>query len=300
MAAFDPEFWAPTSDLVSTLCFLGAFGYTLAVGLVVHVQRGRLLAARNALREGEARYRLITENAADLIAMVDQHGRWLYASPSHERILDPSELVAGADAFRRVLPDDSDQARLAVARAAATGKDQELSLRLVDRDGRARQLSMRVHPLAAESGALARLLLVSQDETYRRESEERLLLASHAMEGMTEAMMIVSADGIVQTVNRAFSEITGYSREEVTGKPVSALRSGLQPPDFYEEMHATAEREGHWSGVYWNKRKSGAVYKEWRSVRAVRDPAGKTTHYVIVFYETVGSGQRAASPQIQP
>lgn len=300
VAAFGLQYWAPTSDLVSTLCFFGALGYTLAVGLVVHVQRGRLLAARNELRAGEARYRLITENAADLIAMVDHHGRWLYTSPSYEHILDHADLAAGADAFRRVLPDDTDQARLAVVRAAGSGKDQELSLRLVDRDGRVRRLSMRVHPLAAESRAPARLLLVSQDETYRRESEEQLLLASHAIDGMTEAMMIVSADGLVQTVNRAFSDITGYSREEVVGKPVSVLRSGLQPADFYEEMHATAEREGHWSGVYWNKRKSGAVYKEWRSVRAVRDPAGKTTHYVIVFYETEGSGYRTASPQIRP
>ena len=285
VAGFGLRYWAPTSELVSTLCFFGALGYTLAVGLVVHVQRERLLAARDDLRAGEARYRLITENAADLIAMVDHSARWLYTSPSYERILEDADLAVGADAFRRVHPEDMDQARAAVVRAAGTGQDQELALRLLDRDGRVRRLRMRVHPLLAESGALTRLLLVSQDETHRRESEERLLLASHAMESMTEAMMIVSADGVVQTVNRAFSEITGYSREEVVGKPVSALRSGLQPPEFYEEMHAAVEREGRWSGIKWNKRKNGVVYKEWRSIRAVRDGAGKTTHYVTVFYE---------------
>jgi len=45
------------------------------------------------------------------------------------------------------------------------------------------------------------------------------------------------------------------------------------------------EREGYWSGTTWSKRKNGSVYREWRSVRLVRDADGKPTHYVIVFYE---------------
>jgi PAS domain S-box-containing protein len=284
VAGFGLDYWASTSELVSTLCFFGALAYTLAVGFAVHVQRERLLAARADLREGEARYRLITENAADLIAMVDASGRWLYTSPSHERILEAADLAIGADAFRRVHPDDADKARSAVVRAAGTGKDQELGLRLHDREGRVRQLRMRVHPLAAESGA-ARLLLVSQDETYKRESEQRLLLVDQALEGMNEAMMIVAADGRVQTVNRAFTQITGHAREEVVGRAAADLRSDLQPAEFYDEVRAALERDGHWTGVKWNKRKNGAVYKEWRSVRAIRDASGKITHYVTVFSE---------------
>ncbi|OGA59931.1 MAG: hypothetical protein A3G81_25835 [Betaproteobacteria bacterium RIFCSPLOWO2_12_FULL_65_14] len=285
VAGFGLQYWPLTSALVSTLCFFGALGYTLAVGFVVHVQRERLVSAREQLRAGEARYRLITENAADLIAMVDHSGRWLYTSPSYERLLAGADLAVGADAFRRVHPDDADQARVAVVRAAGSGKDQELGLRLFDRDGLSHQLRMRVHPLDTERGALTRLLLVSHDETYRRESEERLLLAGHALEGMSEAIMIVAADGTVQTVNSAFSKITGYARDEVVGRPVTELRSGLQPPDFYEKMRAAVARDGHWSGTKWNKRKNGAVYKEWRSIRAVRDAAGQITHYVTVFSE---------------
>ena len=288
VAAFGFGYWGATSALVSALCFFGALGYALAVGFMVHEQRERLVAAREELREGEARYRLITENAADLIGMVDTSGRWLYASPSYLRILDDADVAAGADAFRRLHPDDMDKARAAMVRAAASGKEHELEVRLLDRAGRTHDLRMRVHPLAAESGAINRLLLVSQDETHRRQSEERLLIAGQAMEGLSEAIMIIAADGKVQTVNRAFTDITGYSREEVVGKPVEGLRSGLQPTEFYDEMHAALDREGHWSGTRWNKRKNGAVYKEWRSIRAVRDAAGKTTHYVTVFSE-VGS-----------
>jgi len=149
-----------------------------------------------------------------------------------------------------------DNLRVAVLRVSGTGKPRELALRLVDR---------------------------------LRESEERLLLAGHALEGMTEAIIITGADGVVQTVNRAFCEITGYEREEVLGQPEKAIRHGLQPAEFYDDIYATVAREGHWSGTLWSRRKSGSVYREWRSIRAVRDAEGATTHYVIVFFEARGA-----------
>ena len=280
IAATGLRYLPGTSDAVTALCFVGSVAYTSAIGYVMHEQTRRLAAARDARRESEARYRLIAENAAELIAMVDRNGRWLYASPSYGRILEPADLEPGADAFRRVHPDDADQARIAVLRSAASGKAREIALRLVDRDGRIRQLRTRIKS-AGEDG----LVLVSQDVTDVRESEERLLLAAHALEGMTEAILITASDGTVVTVNKAFCDITGYSREDVLGGPESALRNALQPPEFYDELHAIVQRDGYWSGTTWSRRKNGSVYREWRSIRAVRDTAGKVTHYVMVFYE---------------
>src|SRR5262249_52757851 len=94
-----------------------------------------------------------------------------------------------------------------------------------------------------------------------------------------------SIDGTVQKVNRAFTSVTGYSADEVLGRQETELRGALQPASFYQEMYAAVEREGYWSGTTWSKRKNGSVYREWRSVRLVRDTAGRPTHYVIVFYE---------------
>jgi len=129
------------------------------------------------------------------------------------------------------------------------------------------------------------VLLVSHDETDLRESEEKVLLAAHALEGMTEAIMITAADGTILTVNRAFSEITGRARDEVLGQSEKAVRSGLLPPEHYDQAYATVLRDGYWSATIWNRRKNGSVYREWRSVRAVKDPSGAITHYVHVFYE---------------
>jgi PAS domain-containing protein len=124
IAAAGLRYLPETSEAVTALCFFGSVVYTSAVGYVMHEQTRRLAAARDARLESEERYRLIAENAAELIAMVDRDGRWLYASPSYGRILEAADLEPGADAFLRVHPDDADQARIAVMRSASTGKAQ--------------------------------------------------------------------------------------------------------------------------------------------------------------------------------
>jgi len=287
-----------TSDLVTAMCALGALVYTGGVGYVVYLKNRRISGARDALRASEERYRLIAENAADLIALVDHESRWLYTSPSYKRVLDEGDLAPGADAWARAHPDDAEHARVAVLRAAASAKPREIALRLVDRDGRIRQYRCRAQ--AVGEGERSHVLLVSHDVTALRESEERLLLAAHALEGMTEAIMITAADGTVVTVNRAFAEITGYTRDDVLGQSEKTLRNALQPPEFYDELQAAVQRDGYWSGSTWSRRKNGSVYREWRSVRAVRDPSGSVSHYVHVFYEVSESKGGAATATIPP
>src|SRR6185503_9083869 len=286
-----------TSPLVTLLCVAGAVLYVSIVGYVVYRQTRNISAARDALGKSEERYRLIAENVADLVAMLDHEGRWLYTSPSYRRLLDEADLAPGADAFRHAHPDDAEQARAAVRRAAASGNSRELALRLVDREGRMRQFKTHVHAVAGEPSP-SRVMLASQDVTDLRESEERVLLAAHALEGMTEAIMITAADGTIVTVNRAFSELTGYTRDDVLGQPEKSVRNALQPPEYYDEIAAAVQKDGYWSGTTWSRRKNGSVYREWRSVRAVREASaerepkatGRITHYVMLFYE-LGSGQ---------
>src|SRR5260221_840684 len=286
-----------TSDRVTLLCFFGCLIYGTTVSYVNYRRTLVLRAAREALATSEERYRLIAENAGDLIAMVDRAGRWLYTSPSCEKVLDAAQLAPGADALARVHPDDAEFARTAIAKASG-GKARELALRLVDRDGRVGQFRVHVHALD-ESPASGKVLLVWDDVTDLRDSEEKVLLAAHALQGMTECILIAAAHRTLLTVNRAFCDITGYTRSDVLGRPERDIRNALQPPEFYDEVYAAVQRDGYWSGTTWSKRKNGSVYREWRSVRAVRDDARATTHYVSVFYE-VGAPKSSSQASGNP
>ena len=283
------RFLPDTAPLVTLLCAAGSLGYVSIVGVVVWRQTRRIAATRDELVASEERYRLIAENADDLVAAVDEEGRWLYTSPSYRRMLEPAQLEAGGEVFNHIHADDVQPARMAIARAAMTGKPRYLPLRLVDREGRVRQYRVHLQPVV-EGKAPCKIILVSHDVTDLRETEERVLLAAHALEGTTEAIMITGADGTIVTVNPAFCEITGLAREAVLGHSEKSIRSGLKPAGFYDELYAEVQREGYWTGTIWNRRPDGSVYREWRSVRAVRDGAGAVTHYIHVFYE----GRRAA------
>jgi len=277
-----------TSALVSALCFFGSLAYSAGVGLVVQNQQRRLRAAREELREGERRYRLITEHAGDLVAMVDRDGRWHYASPSYAAVFTQEDLALGADAFRNLHEEDQLRVRGALQALVRSGETCRLRMRLRTRTRDVRRVETLMHAVRGEDGAITGAVLASRDVTELRDREEQLEIAGLALEGMAEAMMITSASGRVLTINSAFTRITGYAAAQVLGQQENACRSALQPASFYDEMYATVLRAGHWQGATWCQRRDGSVYREWRSLSAVRDPDGRITHYVALFREVDG------------
>ncbi|MBS0336870.1 MAG: PAS domain S-box protein [Proteobacteria bacterium] len=279
------QFQPDTGPLVTSLGFLGSLAYVCAVGAIVHRQTQRVVLAREELRMSEERYRLIAENAGDLIALVDAEGRWRYVSPSYARMLPPADVLIGTDAFRCVHPEDAARARSALHRMLETGTDAQFNARMIGADGQVRVLETAGHPVRDAGGVWSRVVLVSRDVTELQASREQLEVAALAFANMTEAIMITAADGRVVSVNKAFCRITGLQASEVVGQPEAQYRFAMQPATYYDEMYAEVARHGHWAGNTWSRRKDGSVYREWRTVSAVRDEQERIAYHVAVFFE---------------
>lgn len=128
-------------------------------------------------------------------------------------------------------------------------------------------------------------------------SNQYLRLATKAFESTFEGIIVTNADNVIESVNPAFTQITGYQAQEVIGKTPAILASGRHDAAFYREMYETLARTGSWRGEICNRRRNGEVYVEWLTINAVKDPAGRVTHYVAVFSDF--TSRKAAEEQMR-
>lgn len=121
------------------------------------------------------------------------------------------------------------------------------------------------------------------DITTKKSYENLLKLAATTFANVLEAMVITNPDGKVLEINDAFTRITGYSREEIKGLPISILKSGIQAPYFYTQMFKALAEHGYWQGELWNKRKDGSLYFEKLVITALRNTSGEVSSYLGLF-----------------
>ena len=280
---------SPDTDLpVTAFCMASLAAYVISIGNLIFTQSRKLQETRHELRKSEENYRLITENAGDLIAMLDAEGHWVYTSPSYRRLLSEEALAAGVSALLPVHREDRDMVRAQLKKSVETGESQEFLYRLVASDGSANEFQATVNSFL--QAGQRKVVIVSIDITELRRRDKALAIQAHAFENMAEGMMITAADGMILSVNRAFTAVTGYGKDDVVGKNESEFRIALQPPKFYDDIRDALAKRGYWTGITWSRRKDNEIYRERHSVSAIRDESGHTTHYII-FFSVAGDGK---------
>lgn len=131
---------------------------------------------------------------------------------------------------------------------------------------------------------------------YRRyvDAEQELRLAASVFENSFEGVMVTDAAGVIQAVNPAFTEITGYAADEAVGHTPAMLRSSQQEASFFRDMWESLLSEGRWQGELWNRRKNGEAYFASLTISSIRDDAGKPVRHVGMFHDITALRQRDA------
>jgi len=234
--------------------------------------------AETALQESVERYRSLFENSIDGILLTAPDGTILAANPAACRMFQRTEEEI-CQAGRSGLVDVSDP-RLAVAleeRARSGEYTSVLFLRRKDGTHFPAEVSSG---LFKASDSHFRTSMIIRDITERRQTEEMLVKLSSAIEQTADIVFITNRDGVIEYVNPSFEKVTGYTRQEVMGRTPRFLKSGTHNEEFYKRLWDVILYGGVFRAEITNRKKSGELYLEEKTITPIRDQRGNITHFV--------------------
>ncbi len=145
------------------------------------------------------------------------------------------------------------------------------------------ELEQRVKMRTAELAATIEALQAEIAERRRTVAERDKLVA--AVESTAEAVVVTDSRGIIQSVNSAFENVTGYSREEAIGDSLHLVDSGEHDEKFFQRMRDIIRQQGVWKGRVVSKKKDGTIYYEDCTCSPVRDRSGAIVNYVSIKHD---------------
>ena len=167
----DASYWFDLREWVRGLAAL-----VLLFDFYTVYQNVQLHRIRRQLAERDQLFQLISENAADMIALVDNDGRRLYNSPAYQRVLgySPEDLQA-TSSIEQVHPDDRARVLQAAEKARLSGQGERVEYRIRHKDGSWRTLESTACAIRNAGGQTDKLVIVNRDITERKRAEEMLV-----------------------------------------------------------------------------------------------------------------------------
>jgi two-component system, NtrC family, sensor kinase len=137
-------------------------------------------------------------------------------------------------------------------------------------------------PMIDQAGVHYGRIWTFRDISERKRNADALQQLSLAVEQSPVSVVITDPQGNIGYVNRKFTEVTGYSGEEVVGKNPRILNGGRASPDLYANLWATITQGKEWRGEFCNKKKNGEIFWEAATITPMTDEKGIITHFLAV------------------
>ncbi len=292
-----PGFYVSHRGLIlSSLAILAALLITTLAVSVVFMARSREQLKQTSKELVKQKDKLLeTRTSLEMAQHLAQIGSWQLDHTTNELVwsdeiyrifeINKSEFGASYEAFLSAIhPDDKDSVNRAFSESVKNRSHYDVEHRLLMPDGRVKYVHEK-GTTTYDSHNLPKLSYGTiQDITRKVEADKRLKQWGSIFENTIEAVVITDQDLNIIDVNRAYTDITGYSKQEVIGKrKLGIRRSDRHEDDFYENIWKCVNEKGDWSGEIWNRKKNGELSPEWHSISAIRDEHGNVVNYVGVF-----------------
>ncbi|MFK8043418.1 EAL domain-containing protein, partial [Congregibacter sp.] len=234
-----------------------------------------------SLREAKMLERMLA-STDNQVAILDAQLRYVLVNPAYaERFkAKPKDLIGrtaaevlGEEGARKQL-----DTKLSKALDGSTVRFQEW------RDGPKDQTYMDIiYAPYSDANDLRGVAVSIRDVTPLYEAESQLRRAARVFSSSAEAIMMTTVDGTITDVNEAFTQITGYEREEALGQTPHLLSSHLHDAEFFSNVFQAVEREDRWQGELWNKHRDGKIFPCLMTISGVKNLDGELDGYVGVL-----------------
>ncbi len=219
----------------------------------------------------------LIENAPAAVTLKDLSGRFLLVNKRFEELFGIKKQDAVGKAAADILPCISRSLKESINDTSA---EYEESISLHDGVKTFSTSCFTVQNSVENKSCVG---CIQTDITYRKQLEQQIQLDQKIIEQTEEAIVVTNHEAIIIDVNDAYTEITGYVREEAVGQNPRFCKSGRHDEIFYKKMWQQLTENGFWSGEIWDRRKCGEIFEKWLTINAIRDSNGETVSYVGIF-----------------
>ncbi|HOY71210.1 MAG TPA: diguanylate cyclase [Methylotenera sp.] len=281
-----PEFDARFSKSIPSLIAAGGIAFSLLFGWLIWLlgsgQARAVALAREMTDElwiAQKDLECTLNALPDILFELDLQGNYYQLHTSREAFLAaPAEELLGKNVKDVLSIEAANTCLLALKEANETGFSIGKQIEIfVDNESRWFELSVA----RKDNGVTQtpRFIMISRDITDRKLSSNQLRIAAIAFESQ-EGMIVTDANHLVLRVNHSYTVITGYSADEVVGKPSKLFSSDRQDQHFYAALWDSINHAGAWAGEISDQRKNGEVYPLHLTITAVKDANNVVTNYV--------------------
>lgn len=246
--------------------------------------------ADQALQASEERYRLLAENATDMISRHNLEGVYLYVSPACRMLLgyEPDELV-GCSTQNFVHPQDLEIIRQYHSRVLNQQEICTFAYRIRKKEGSYIWFETTSKTVRDPDTSEAKeILSVSREITERKQTEERLRLLESVVTNANDVILITQAELIdsfsprIVYVNKAFERMTGYLSEEVIGKTPRILQGPKTDRTQLDKIRTALSRREPVRVELINYSKDRSEYWIELNIVPIADEQGQCTHFVAI------------------
>lgn len=140
-------------------------------------------------------------------------------------------------------------------------------------------------PIRDARGKVHRVVGIAIEVSDLERARQQLELQAVALQNASDAIAITDSQGGILWVNRAFSELSGYNAEELIGRTMRVLKSGMHDQAYYRQLWETILSGQVWRADVVNRRKDGSLYEAEQVITPVRDHSGKVVYFVTIQRE---------------